>query len=346
MKTKTTLTLMAGLTGLLALPMSAQENTPPAGAVETAKPTPDPAPPHEGEMPRSGPTGFGGSSGSASIGGAGGSIGFGGSGGSGGFGGSGGAGIDMDAIRKIQEAANMIDPMVLSQIAGDPSVRGAVAAALGPKGTVSWTAVNGGDMIHERLNRGPVTFLGVMTTQVSPEISTHLALEENTGLVVEYVDKDGPAGKAGLEKGDILTKLDDQILILPQQLRVLVENKKEGDAIKLSILRKGKTEEVTVTLVKKEPSAEPKNGTFRLGGVDVVIDAEEGRPLRTFLKHLTPPPGAPAPPMPPAPPAAHHAKEAGQAAKPAEEFEKPELSVEDRLGRIEAMLEKLASEKK
>ena len=315
MKTKTTLTLMAGLTGLLVLPMLAQENTPPPGAVETARPMPDLSA-LLSLLPPGGPGGIDLRN------------------------------LDPETRKALLQATTLIDPQALSQLVGHPSVGNAVAAALGPKGTVSWTAVNGGDMIHERLNSGPVTFLGVMATQVSPEISTHLTLEANTGLVVEYLDKDGPAAKAGLEKGDILAKLDDQILILPQQLRVLVENKKEGDAIKLSILRKGKTEEVTVTLVKKEPSAEPKDGVFRLGGVDVVIDAEEGRPLRTFLKRLAPPPGVPGAPVPPAPPAAHHVKEAGRAeAGPTEEFEKPELSVEDRLGRIEAMLEKLANEK-
>lgn len=310
MSMKATLTLIAGLSGSFALPAFTQENTPPPGPVETVKPAPDFAAllkllPPGAIDPQT---------------------------------------LDPATLKVIQEAATMIDPMTLSQLASSPSVGKAVAAALGSKGTVSWTAVNGGDMIQDRFSSGPVTFLGVVTTQVSPEISTHLAVEPNTGLIADYIDKDSPAAKAGLEKGDILAKLDDQILILPQQLRVLVANKKEGDAVKLSILRKGKTEEISVTLAKKEPSAAVKDGALRIGGVDVVIDAEEGRPLRTFMKYLAPP----QPPMPPtassAPPVLDVRKTDGPEARPEGEENKPDPSVEERLGRIEAMLEKLAKD--
>jgi hypothetical protein len=73
--------------------------------------------------------------------------------------------------------------------------------------------------------------------------------------VVEVVAKEGPAGQAGVEKYDILTKFNDQFLVNPQQLAKLVTGSKEGEEVTLSLLRKGKEQAVKVKLGKRESEA-------------------------------------------------------------------------------------------
>src|SRR5438132_1455211 len=68
-------------------------------------------------------------------------------------------------------------------------------------------------MMHGDKSEGPVTFLGVVAREASPEVSRQLDLPEGTGMVVELVVPDSAAAKAGIQKYDILTKLDDQLLI-------------------------------------------------------------------------------------------------------------------------------------
>ncbi len=95
------------------------------------------------------------------------------------------------------------------------------------------------------------TFLGVITSPVSPELTTQLGLPECTGLLVMTIMDDSPAASA-LKRHDILLKLDDQILIETRQLAVLVRSKKDGDEVTFTVMRLGKQETVKVKLGKKE----------------------------------------------------------------------------------------------
>src|SRR5712671_1828482 len=73
---------------------------------------------------------------------------------------------------------------------------------------------------------GPVTWLGVVGREVSPELYEQIDLPQGTGLVVEFVSPDSPAAKAGIKQFDVLTKFEDQILVNPQQLVTLIRNRK------------------------------------------------------------------------------------------------------------------------
>jgi hypothetical protein len=138
-----------------------------------------------------------------------------------------------------------------------------------------------------RRTAGPVTFMGVAVSPASQELATHLPLDPGVGLVVETVSKDSPAEKAGLQKNDILTKLNDQWLIHPVQFSVLVARQKEGDSVKLSILRKGVVQEIPVTLGKSEQGdSAGRPGTLEIGDVKIQIDGADTAPLRTIVKHL------------------------------------------------------------
>jgi serine protease Do len=96
-----------------------------------------------------------------------------------------------------------------------------------------------------------VAFLGVETTPVPRTVAKHLGLARDMGLIVERVAKDSPAATV-LQEDDILTKLDDQLLIDSRQFTVLIRSKKEGDEIKLTFLRAGKEQTARVKLGKKE----------------------------------------------------------------------------------------------
>ena len=85
-----------------------------------------------------------------------------------------------------------------------------------------------------------VAFLGLLATKLSPVVGRQLGLSANLYLTVAMVSPDGPSEKAGLKQYDILKKLDDQILINPEQLVELVGSKKIGQEVSLSILRGGK----------------------------------------------------------------------------------------------------------
>ncbi len=105
---------------------------------------------------------------------------------------------------------------------------------------------------HHDMGKGPVTYLGVQIAPLDPVVTAQLGLKEGFGLTVNHVAKDSPAEKAGLKKFDILKLLDNQILIDPRQLQVLVRSKEENDKITLTILRTGSELKLKATLAKRE----------------------------------------------------------------------------------------------
>jgi hypothetical protein len=96
------------------------------------------------------------------------------------------------------------------------------------------------------------SYLGVSTSSVPAALRQHLGLQEGVGLVVDFVEPDSPAQSAGFKQYDILTKLNDQILVNAQQLAVLVRSHKANDEIKLTLIRGGKEQSITAKLVEKE----------------------------------------------------------------------------------------------
>ena len=92
-----------------------------------------------------------------------------------------------------------------------------------------------------------IAYLGVATVPVEPVAAYQLNLPEGVGLAVVEVAEDGVV-KGKLAEHDILQKIDDQILTSPEQLSVLVRSHKPGDAVKLTVLRKGKEEVLKLTL--------------------------------------------------------------------------------------------------
>lgn len=95
-------------------------------------------------------------------------------------------------------------------------------------------------------------WLGLGASSPEAVVRKQLKLPAGTGLVVDTVVPDSPAGKAGLQKYDVLTKLDDQLLVNVQQLSVLVRAHKPGDDVKLTLVREGQLTTVTAKLVEKD----------------------------------------------------------------------------------------------
>ncbi len=99
----------------------------------------------------------------------------------------------------------------------------------------------------------PVTWLGVATQETDDTVTAQLLLDKGTGLTVHSVAPGSPAAKAGLQENDVLTRFDQQILVNPEQLEVLVHARKEGTPVEITFFRKGQETKATVTLASRTP---------------------------------------------------------------------------------------------
>jgi LysM repeat protein len=98
-------------------------------------------------------------------------------------------------------------------------------------------------------------WLGVFAARPSPALQSQLKLPKDQGLLVEALQPESPAAKAGLQQYDILLKGNDKPLTDVVDLVQLIHQVKVGK-LTLEFLRGGKHETVTVTPTKR-PANEP-----------------------------------------------------------------------------------------
>jgi serine protease Do len=81
-------------------------------------------------------------------------------------------------------------------------------------------------------------------------------VEEGKGAKILDVDSDSPAAKAGLQKDDIISEMDGKAIASVDDLRASLKDLKEGDSIKITYSRAGKTQTADLKLPKKLKTAE------------------------------------------------------------------------------------------
>lgn len=95
------------------------------------------------------------------------------------------------------------------------------------------------------------SYLGVMTSVATPALREQLGLPGGVGVLIEAVDAESPAQRGGLQVHDIVTKLDDQLVINVHQFGVLVRMRKPGETVSLSVIRRGKPVTANVLLADR-----------------------------------------------------------------------------------------------
>lgn len=104
-------------------------------------------------------------------------------------------------------------------------------------------------MEYGNVQRG---ILGVEGGELNSKVSKEIGIEETEGFYVSSVSKNSGAEKAGLQKGDIIKKLDNQKINTFAELSGYINSKRPDDKVQVTFVRDGKTKVVPVTLVKKE----------------------------------------------------------------------------------------------
>ena len=109
--------------------------------------------------------------------------------------------------------------------------------------------------IMEMLARdGKVTrgYLGVGIATVTPSLVKQLKLGTNSGVALGTIDPNGPAGKARLVEGDVVTAIDGQPMKNDEVLRNTIAMTKPGTTISLDVFhRDGSKSNVKAKLIEQ-----------------------------------------------------------------------------------------------
>ena len=90
--------------------------------------------------------------------------------------------------------------------------------------------------------------LGVTLVSVTSSLAQRYKLPASSGAYISSVISDSSADKAGLEVGDIITKVDDTTVTSASDLMVAVRLKSPGDTITVTYNRDGKEKTATIEL--------------------------------------------------------------------------------------------------
>jgi serine protease Do len=96
-------------------------------------------------------------------------------------------------------------------------------------------------------------YLGIQITDLAPAVARRMGLKQDTGVVVGDVFEGSPAGKAGIQAGDIITRVGDKAVKSGRDLQTVVAGLPLRKPVDVTLLRDGKSRVVPVT-IEEQPS--------------------------------------------------------------------------------------------
>ena len=113
---------------------------------------------------------------------------------------------------------------------------------------------------NDLLNYGIVqrAFLGIYIQEMNQKLANELQINYNPGIYVNGYTANSNAEFAGIQKGDIITKVDQVVVTSISQLQEELMKKSPGMDVVISVLRKNDIKEFNVKLTNKD------------GGTDII----------------------------------------------------------------------------
>ena len=81
---------------------------------------------------------------------------------------------------------------------------------------------------------------GFVTKELSPDVARYFGFGKETGAIVTEITRDGPAERAGLQKGDILVRMDRRSVEKLEDVQRTLGKKDPSDATRIDVYRNGK----------------------------------------------------------------------------------------------------------
>jgi len=169
---------------------------------------------------------------------------------------SGGALVGMDG------ALLGINTVILSRSGGSNGIGFAIPAAMVAR--VVDAALHGGEVVRP--------WFGARLQEVDRDLAASLGLDRPHGALVSELFPDGPAARAGIRRGDVVTSINGHEINSEQGLRFRLATHKVGESVPLAIIREG---QVKTLHLKTRPAPEiPPRRTMVLHGTNPFSGAQ------------------------------------------------------------------------
>ncbi len=109
------------------------------------------------------------------------------------------------------------------------------------------------DITEQLIASGKVLhpYLGVRYQEITPAMSAAYSLPVRSGLYVQDIERNSPAAGANIQRGDIITQIDDTSLDENHSLISILLKRKVGDEVTLTFYRNGQILRATTKLTAR-----------------------------------------------------------------------------------------------
>ncbi|MDD5069911.1 MAG: Do family serine endopeptidase [Candidatus Omnitrophica bacterium] len=135
--------------------------------------------------------------------------------------------------------------------------------------------VNKAKEIIKKLIKGEKIYygwLGVSIQDLNDDLRNYFGLKEKEGVVVVRVLKDSPAEESGFKEGDLVVSFANKLVVTAKDFIRRVSSSEVGSQVSASIIREGKTLDLTVKIGKQTKESEDGNADPRVSFRGMIVD--------------------------------------------------------------------------
>lgn len=136
-------------------------------------------------------------------------------------------------------------------------------------------------------------WLGLMIAQLNDRLAQRLGISQTSGVVIVDVPNDGPGAAAGVQRGDVLLKVNGTDVPDMKAAREAIAQVAPGDSVTLTVSRGGNEQTITVTAAERpappkapKPPMKPLPPALGLGLGLPQLKELEGIPPAEMFAHM------------------------------------------------------------
>jgi membrane-associated protease RseP (regulator of RpoE activity) len=128
---------------------------------------------------------------------------------------------------------------------------------------------------------GKRAFIGAALNGLTPELREFFGAPSDAGVLVASVTENGPAAKAGLRVGDVITSVDGNRIGESFDIAQAMKGKHAGDNVRLDIVRSHNKQ--TLVITAEERDLREFRRTFTLGDMEQQLGRLDGGEWRALI---------------------------------------------------------------